>query len=40
MSMDKKSGLNRFKKLKYLGKGYLSDVYSVMYKLIIKLVIH
>lgn len=30
MSLDSKSALNRFKKLKYLGKGCLSDVYSVM----------
>jgi hypothetical protein len=30
MSKNYKSPLNRFKKIKYLGKGNVSDVYSVM----------
>jgi hypothetical protein len=30
MSKNNKSALNRFKKIKYLGRGNISDVYSVM----------
>lgn len=34
MSKNDKSPLNRFKKIKYLGRGNISDVYSVMYKIL------